>query len=317
MLLALLVTIALARAPEPPPAPSPRPGPGSGSVSGSHYQIEQVAPGAFAAIAVAGDRASVGNAGFVVGSAAVLAVDSSATEEGARELLAEIRKLTPLPVKWVVDTHYHLDHLGGNAVFRDAGAVVVAHENVRKWARTENLKWRKEITEKDRAILDALVLPDITTEDRITVSLGDRDAVLTARPGHTNGDLVVRVGDVVFAGDLFWKTTVPNTIDAHTEAWIETLDGFLRDAPAAVFVPGHGAVGRALDVRFFRDYLAALRSTVKREIDAGRSGAALADAVVATLKPKYGAWTWFTQFASSNAVQTEQEMKGTKKYAAP
>ena len=303
MLVSLFLASALAHAPDPAPAAS------------SHYKIEQVAPGAFAAISVSGDRASVGNAGFVVGSEAVLAVDSSATEEGARELLAEIRKVTPLPVKWLVDTHYHLDHIGGSSVFRDAGAVVVGHANVRKWARTENLKWRKEITAADRAVLDALVLPDVVTEDRITVSLGDRDALLVARPGHTNGDLAVRVGDVVFTGDLFWKTTVPNTIDAHTEQWIETLDGFLRDAPAAVFVPGHGAVGRALDVRFFRDYLVGLRTVVKREIDAGLTGTALADAVVQTLKPKYGAWTWFGQFASSNAAQTEQELKGTKKYA--
>lgn len=286
-----------------------------GAPASSHYKLEPVAPGAWAAIAVEGDRASVGNAGFVVGSTGVLAVDSSATEDGARELLAEIRKVTPLPVRWVVDTHYHLDHMGGNAVFREAGAVVVAHANVRRWARTENLKWRKEITAKDRAILDALVLPEVTTEDRLTLSLGDRDAVVTAWPGHTNGDVVVRVGDVVFAGDLFWKSTVPNTIDAHTEAWIQTLDGFLRDAPAGVFVPGHGAVGRALDVRFFRDYLVALRQTVARGIEAGQTGQPLADATVETLKARYGAWTWFSQFASSNASQTEQEMRGTKKYA--
>jgi len=281
----------------------------------SHYRVEALVPGAWAAIAVEGDRSSIGNAGFVVGSTGVLAIDSSATEDGARELLREIRRITSLPVRWVVDTHYHLDHIGGNAVYRDAGAVVVGHANVRRWARTENLKWRKEITPADRAVLDALVLPEVTTEDRLTLSLGDRDAVVYSRPGHTNGDLVVRVGEVVYAGDLFWKSTVPNTIDAHTEAWVETLDGFLREAPGAVFVPGHGAVGRALDVRLFRDYLVALRQMVARSIDSGRAGQPLADAVVEALKPRYGAWTWFGQFASSNAIQTEQELRGTKKYA--
>lgn len=281
----------------------------------SHYRYEAVAPGAWAAIAVDGDRSSVGNAGFVVGSTGVLAVDSSMTEEGARELLSEIRKVTALPIRWVVDTHYHLDHIGGNAVFREAGAVVVGHANVRRWARTENLKWRKEITAKERAILDALVLPDVTTEDRITLSLGDREGVVFARPGHTGGDLVVRVGDVLFTGDLFWKATVPNTIDADTAAWVETLEGFLREAPAAVFVPGHGAVGRALDVRLFRDYLFALRQTVKRAIEAGSTGKPLADAAVQTLRARYGAWTWFSQFAPANAEQAEQEMRGTKKYA--
>lgn len=280
-----------------------------------HYHFEAVAPGAWAAIAVDGDRSSVGNAGFVIGSTGVLAIDSSMTEEGAREILAEIRKVTPLPVRWVVDTHYHVDHMGGNAVFREAGAVVVGHANVRRWARTENFKWRKEITAKDRAVLDALVLPEVTTDDRLTLSLGDRDAVVSARPGHTGGDLVVRVGDVVFTGDLFWKSTVPNTIDADTAAWVETLERFLHEAPAAVFVPGHGAVGRALDVRLFRDYLAALRQTVARAIEAGSSGKALADAAVQTLRARYGSWTWFSQFAAANVEQAEQEMRGMKKYA--
>ena len=117
------------------------------------------------------------------GSTGVLVVDTFATEEGARELLAAIRGATPLPIRWVVNTHYHLDHVGGNAVFRREGAVVVAHENVRRWARTENLKWRKEITASDRAMLDALVLPDVTHTDRVTLSLGDRDAEVLFRPG--------------------------------------------------------------------------------------------------------------------------------------
>jgi cyclase len=303
MIAVLVLASALARAAEP------------SANATAHYRIEAVVPGAWAAIAVEGDRSSVGNAGFVVGSEAVLVVDSSATEEGARELLAEIRRITPLPIRWVVDTHYHVDHMGGNAVFREAGAVVVGHANVRRWARTENFKWRKEITAKDRAVLDALVLPAVTTEDRISFFLGGRDVTAFARPGHTNGDLVVRAGDVVFTGDLFWNGTVPNTIDAHTEAWVETLEGFLREAPAAIFVPGHGAPGRALAVRGFRDYLVALRQAVARNIEGGRSGAALAENVVDTLKPRYGAWTWFGQFASANATQTEQELRGTKKYA--
>ena len=288
----------------------------SESSAPTHFRLVAVAPGSWAAIATEGDRASVGNAGFVIGRTGVLVVDSFATAEAARELLASIRLETALPVRWVVDTHYHPDHMGGNAVFREAGAVIIGDENVRRWARTENLKWRHEITAQDRAILGALVLPEITPGEggTITIALGDRTAEVRSRPGHTGGDLIVRVTpeDVVFAGDLFWKSTIPNLIDADTRSWVETLDGFLRDDPAGSFVPGHGEVGHALDVRFFRDYLIALRQAVAREIERGSAGQPLVDTALETLRPRYGAWTWFTAFAAAGIAQTEQEMRGTK-----
>lgn len=283
----------------------------------AHFRIVDAGPGCYAAIATAGDRASVGNAGFVIGSEGVLVVDSFATEEAARDLLNEIRRRSPLPVRWVVNTHYHLDHVGGDAVFRREGALVIAHENVRRWVRTENLKWRKEITSKDRAVLDALLLPDVTLSSGTTLWLGDRAARVLFRPGHTGGDVIVRVepSDVVYGGDLFWNATVPNLIDADTAAWVSTLDGFSGEFPSAAFVPGHGEPGRALQVRFFRDYLAALRQATARAMEAGLSGPALAVSGIEVLRPRYGAWTWFDQFAAANLEQTEQEMRGTKKYA--
>lgn len=287
----------------PPPAP--------------HFRIVEAGPGCYAAIATAGDRASVGNAGFVVGSDGILVVDAFATEEAARDLLGEIRRRSSLPLRWMVNTHYHLDHVGGDAVFRREGAVVIAHENVRRWIRTENLKWRKEITPKDRSVLDALVLPDVTSSSGVTLWLGDRAVRVLFRPGHTGGDLVVRVdpSDVVYGGDLFWNATVPNLIDADTAAWVSTLDGFTAEFPSAAFVPGHGEPGRALQVRFFRDYLIGVRQATARAIEAGLSGTALSASGIDILRPRYGAWNWFDQFAASNLEQTEEEMRGTKKYA--
>jgi cyclase len=283
----------------------------------SHFRLVSVGDGAFAAVAKEGDRSSVGNAGFVAGSDGVLVVDAFATEDAARELLAEIRRATAAPIRWVVNTHYHYDHLGGDAVFRREGAVVLSHENVRRWTRTENLKWRKEVSAADRAMLAALVLPDVTFTDGVTLALGGRTAQVLFKPGHTGGDCLVRVpeSDVVFGGDLFWNATVPNTVDANTAAWMETLDALLRAYPSANFVAGHGEPGRALAVRFFRDYLSTLRQVVARDIEKRLEGTALADDTVQFLKTRYGAWTWFDQFAAANALQTEQELRGTKKTA--
>ena len=208
-------------------------------VGPTHFSVIPVSDGVFAAVVKDGDRTSVGNAGFILGRDGVLVVDTFAAPEAAEELLAEIRLRTKLRVRWAVNTHYHLDHVGGNAVFKNAGAVLVAHENARAWIRTENLKWRKEITPQDKAMLASLVLPDVTHREGLTIWLGDRRAEVLARPGHTGGDsiVVLREAGVVFAGDLVWRNTVPNCIDADTAAWEATLNGFLDDFPAAVFVP--------------------------------------------------------------------------------
>src|SRR5215470_16132965 len=217
-LLALsLSTLAVSPGPTPTPA-----GP-------THFRIVPVASGVYAAIAKPGDREAVGNAGFVVGEEAVLVVDSFATPAAAEELLAEIRRVTQRPIRWVVNTHYHLDHVGGDAVFVRAGASILAHENVRAWVRTENLKWRTEIKPEEKEMLSRLILPDITYRDGVTLWLGSRRVDILTRPGHTGGDSIARVpdADVLFAGDLLWNATLPNLIDADTAAWQKTLEGFL------------------------------------------------------------------------------------------
>ena len=272
------------------------------------------------AIAKDGDTATLGNAGFVVGPDAVLVVDTFATEAGAQELSDAIRRTTDKPVRWVVNTHYHYDHLGGDAVFTRQGAVVIAHDNVRAWVRTENLKWRKELTAADRDMVAHLILPDVTHRDRATSWLGgSRRAEVIAKPGHTGGDSIVWIPDagVLFAGDLFWKGTIPNMIDASTEPWIATLDGFLDAYPAATFVPGHGEVGKALDVRYFRDYLVSLRSGVSQAVADGKTGPALLDYFLPLQKQKFGGWKWFDSFAARNIGWEEEELAGRKKLPNP
>lgn len=286
------------------PAPAPR-----------HFTLVPAGEGVYAAIAKDGDSAALGNAGFVIGTDAVLVVDAFATPAAAEELAAEIRRLTPLPVRFVVSTHYHYDHVGGDAVFSAAGAEVIAHENVRAWVRTENLKWRKEITAEDREMLSRLVLPSVTYRDALTIWLGDRKVEVFSRPGHTGGDSVVFVpsSNVLFGGDLIWRNTVPNLIDASTDAWVDTLDGFLQTHPSSTFVPGHGEVGKALEVRYFRDYLSGLRLGVARSLAEGKSGKDLVDSLLTLQRARFGTWKWFDDFAQRNIELTEQELKGTKK----
>ena len=103
------------------------------------------------------------------------------------------------------------------------------------------------------------------------LKLGKREVILATLPGHTGGDVFAYVPDanVVFTGDLGWSKTLPNLVDATVNDWIPTLDQILKSYPTAKFVPGHGNVAAAADIKDFRDYLDDLRARVKQGIAGG------------------------------------------------
>jgi glyoxylase-like metal-dependent hydrolase (beta-lactamase superfamily II) len=280
-----------------------------------NFTIKKIGDGVYAAISGDGSKAG-SNASFIVGTNGVAVVDTFIAAEPAKELLAEVRKVTNLPIRYVINTHYHLDHTGGNAVFADAGATIVAHRNVRAWLRTENLKFFGDNPKPEqKARVDALVLPDLVYSDAIDIYLGSRLVQVRYLLGHTGGDSVVSVPDanVVMGGDLVWQHHLPNLIDASTQPWIQSLDRLLAEHPSATFVSGHGDLATTGDVRDFRDYLIALRQEVGKAQSAGKSGQELADAVTAALKDKYSSWGFYSHFLPRNIQQTAEELAGKKK----
>jgi cyclase len=284
----------------------------------SDFTVKRLAKGVYAATSPDGSKAG-SNAGFIVGSNGVVVVDTFVDPAPARELLAEIRKVTNLPIRFVVNTHYHLDHTGGNAVFAEAGASILAHRNVRIWLRTENLKFfGPNPKPESKARVEALTLPDEVYTDAVDIYLGSRLVQVRYMLGHTGGDSVVIVPDanVVFGGDLIWQKHFPNLIDATTGDWIKTIEKLLADHPSATFVSGHGDVATGEDVRDFHDYLVALREDIAQAQAGGKSGQELVDAVSAQLKEKYGQWG-FQQFIPRNIQQTAAELKGEKRVPAP
>ncbi len=245
------------------------------------FTIKKIGEGVYAAVANEGGKAG-SNAGFIVGSNGVLVVDTFQDAAPARALLAEIRKITTQPVRYVVNTHYHLDHTGGNAAFAEVGATILAHRNLRGWERTENLKFfGKDPKPEYRTMVESLVLPDMVYSEAVDLFLGPRLVQVRYMLGHTGGDSVVIVpdADVVFGGDLVWQKHLPNLIDASTAPWLRTLDKLLRDHPKATFVSGHGDVASASDVKDFRDYIQTLREDIAKAQGTGKSGQELTDTV--------------------------------------
>ena len=283
------------------------------------FTLHEIGNGVWAAIAVPGGHAG-SNSGFIIGDDGVLVVDSFEDPAAAKALLKAIHEKTPLPVRYLVNTHYHLDHVAGNGVYQSAGAVVMAQRNVRRWERTENLKFfGDKVTPAQRKMVQSYVLPSVLYRDGTEVYLGHRKILVRMLPGHTGGDSVVVVPDahVVFTGDLFWNRSLPNLIDANTSAQIHTNAVFLRDYPNDTFVPGHGDIGKAADVQAFRGYLVALRQTITTAQDKGESGAALQQDVLGQLKGSYGTWNYFDHFAPKNIAQTVAELAGKKHRPEP
>jgi cyclase len=289
------------------------------------FQLKLIGPNIWAAIDDAKGDAGA-NAGFVVGDDGVAVIDTFENEAAAKALLGQIHSLTHLPIKFVINTHYHLDHVAGNRVFAQHGAVIVGHHSVRAWIHTENLKFFGEkIKPEEKALVQNLFAPEVTYDTGVTLFLGTRRIEVTYMQGHTGGDSVVSIPDagIVFCGDLFWRHTLPNLVDATTSTWISTLSEFTEQKadtlpnsalpPAVIFIPGHGDVGNADDVLEFQGYLTWLRGAVEKAVDANKKDDKLVAAVLPELTEKYGSWEFFKDFSRSNILDVGAEFEGTKR----
>ena len=285
------------------------------------FVLKQVGPGVYAAIDGPEHKAG-SNAGFVIGDDGVLVVDALFTPDAAKALVAEIRRLTPKPIRYVVNTHYHLDHTGGDQVLRDAGAIIVAHRNVRTWVRANNVNlFGDRITPEIRAQIEGLPLPDLTTDKDLTIWLGSRKVVVQTVLGHTGGDLTIYVPDakVLFAGDMLWRKVAPNLIDGSVQEWQATDAAFIAMPGSAqmTYIPGHGDVATRADVEEFRGYLLDLKALVIQGRKAGLTGDALAAAVAPKLKANHPGWTISDRSAAAEIRYMDQELAGTKRRPVP
>ncbi len=208
------------------------------------------------------------NSGFVVGSEAVLVVDSRYTPHLANELLEAVRSVTDCPVRYLVNTHYHPDHTWGNAVFRDAGARIIARvETARDLEENtpvylEYYRNRRPEVYAELKDID-LALPDSTFENRLSIDLGRVEVVLEfLGPGHTAGDCVVSVPAerVAFTGGLVVNGYHPNLGDggADLECWLEAL-GRLEEMRLRRLVPAQGKVCGASVIGENSRYIETLR----------------------------------------------------------
>ncbi len=190
------------------------------------------------------------NIGVVRGDGGLALIDTRADNIQGEELRADVGKLSPLPVRWVINTHYHWDHTWGNVIFGDApiwGHVRCAEE-LRTNGEAHKARLMSEWAEyADRFAAVEIVPPDQTFSDAATVDLGTGTLELRyLGRGHTDSDVVVIVpdADVVFAGDLLENGAPPSFGDSFPLDWPAAVAS-LVELVAGPVVPGHGEVADA------------------------------------------------------------------------
>jgi len=219
-------------------------------------------------------RGAGGNLGVFVGDDGVFLVDAQFAPLTAR-IQAEIRTLTAEPVRFLINTHFHGDHTGGNENFGPAGALIVAHENVR---RTLAMPHYIEMVQTRWQAFGDAALPVVTFVESMSFHLsGERIDVIHAPPAHTDGDSVVffRDSNVIHMGDIY-RTRGQPIFDRNNGGSYEGLiraSDFVLDLidDETKILPGHCAISTRADLVEVRDIMTAVRDRIQQGIDARMS----------------------------------------------
>ena len=224
-----------------------------------------------AALGTPENRNFISNAGFVVTDDGVVVVDALGSPTLAQELLAEIKRVTPQPVRYVIVTHYHADHIYGLQTFKAAGATVLAHAKGREYLNSETARQRLQASRVElapwiNATTELLEADRWLDQPQTDVKVGSYDFQISyVGPAHTPEDLVVFVPQlgVLFSGDLFFQGRIPFVGQADSRLWITSLTQLMKYQPKLV-IPGHGPASTdpMKDMAMTRDYLEYLRSSM-------------------------------------------------------
>jgi len=288
---------------------------GCGAIAGP-FELTEITPGVYVhqgvtAMMTEENLGGIANLGAVVGESAVAIIDpgGSALEGAAfREALAA---RTSTPIKYVIYTHAHPDHVFGAAAFAGSGVVFVGHRNLPRALAARGPHYLESFRPAMGTALGGvkIIPPELTVDDVLTLDLGGRRVRLTAwRTAHSDCDLTVldEKGGTLFAGDLLFIGHVP-VVDGSLLGFLDVIDR-LRAIPAARVVPGHGpAVApwpEALDNQ--RAYLDRLTADLRAAIRKGETLDAASKTVGAAERPK---WRLFDDYHPRNATAGFAELE--------
>lgn len=217
----------------------------------------------------------VSNAGFVITADGVVVFDGLGTPVLASMMLKEIRKLTQQPIRKVVVSHYHADHVYGLQVFKKEGAEILAPGGAIDYLNSDSASSRLEERRVSLAPwVDAdtkLVTPDRYLTESEVFKMGEVEFTISMLgSAHSEGDLTLFVEPdrVLFSGDVIFDGRVPWLGDADTVNWLQTLNTIKSSKPAAI-IPGHGGLSSDPEalIKLTHDYLEFVRAKMKQAVD--------------------------------------------------
>lgn len=288
-----------------------------GATADSALAVKQLAPGVFVHQGVheettAANQGAIANIGFIVGERCVAVIDTGGSLENGRRLRLAIRLRTSMPVCYVINTHFHPDHVFGNAAFAADKPVFIGHQHLAASMLARSEHYRKSLARqigKAAAAMSTMIIPTRAIAEEQTIDLGGRLLQLRAWPtAHTDADLTVldQKTGALWLGDLLFERHVPS-LDGSLKGWLAVMET-LRGLPVRQVIPGHGAPSSdwPAAMRDQERYLQALLHDVRQAI---RNKKTLAQTVQSAATEERSRWLLFDDFHARNVTTAYTELE--------
>ena len=258
------------------------------------------------------NQGTIANLGAIVGNDAVAVIDSGGSLVEGQAFVSAIKRITQKPIRYLINTHMHPDHIFGNAAFRSEALTIVGHRNLPAALEARAAfylhSFREQLGEKLMQGVE-IIPPTLSVEDRLELDLGGRRLELRAwKAAHTDNDLTVFDSrtKTLFTGDLVFLKHLP-TLDGSLLGWMRQLDD-LAAIEASTVVPGHGLVPSSWPQALAdeRRYFDVLATDLRKAI---RDGVPLSEAAQTAGLAERSNWALFDDYNGRNATAAYAELE--------